>query len=107
MLSLYYVNDFVYWYTSEAIGKRFVDALGKRLHVKFLEYAHWFIPIRLSQMKDNYISVDQAIYATPIVAKFLDTAITETSKKFYSTNFHLILSEPKLMYLLLTSKLRS
>ena len=37
---LYYVYDCVYWYTSEANKKWFVDALGKTFHVKFLEYAH-------------------------------------------------------------------
>ena len=40
---LYYVDDFVYWYNSEAIVKCFVDTLGKRLHVKFLGYAHWLM----------------------------------------------------------------
>ena len=39
---LSYVDDCVYWYTSEAIGKWFVDTLGKIFHVNFLEYAHWF-----------------------------------------------------------------
>ena len=37
---LYYVDDCVYWYTYEAIGKWFVENLGKRLHVNFLGYAH-------------------------------------------------------------------
>ena len=39
---LSYVDDCVYWYASKAIGKLFVDALGKIFHVNFLEYAHWF-----------------------------------------------------------------
>ena len=37
-------------------------------------------------MKDKYISVDQAIYATFIVAKYLNTATVKTSAKFYNTN---------------------
>ena len=37
---LYYVDDCIYWYTSEALGKLFVDAKGKRFHVNFLGYAH-------------------------------------------------------------------
>ena len=40
---LYYVDDCVYWYTSEALGKWFVDTLGKRLYVKLLGYSHWFM----------------------------------------------------------------
>ena len=64
---LYYVDDCVYWYTYEAPGKWFVDALRKRFHVNFLGCAHWFMSIRISQMKDHSISVYQARYATSIV----------------------------------------
>ena len=66
---LSYVDDCVYWYTNEDIGKWFVDTLGKIFHVNFLGYAHWFMSIRISQLKDNPISLDQARYATSIVAK--------------------------------------
>ena len=38
-------------------------------------------------MKDNSISVDQAIYATSTVAKYLDTATVKESTKFYNTTF--------------------
>ena len=40
---------------------------------------------RISQMKDNSVSVDQARYDTSIVAKYLDTATVKVSKKFYNT----------------------
>ena len=43
--------------------------------------------IRFSQLKDNFISVDQAKYATSIVAKYLDTATVKVSTKFYKTKF--------------------
>ena len=36
-------------------------------------------------MKDSYISVDQAIYATSIAAKYLDTATVKEIEKFYNT----------------------
>ena len=71
---LYYVYDCFYWYNSRAIGKWLVYNLGKRFHVIFLGYAHWFMSIRIFQMKDRYISVDQARYSTSSVAKYLDTA---------------------------------
>ena len=38
-------------------------------------------------MKDHSISVDQAIYDTFIVAKYLDTSTVKASKKFYKTTF--------------------
>ena len=66
---LSYVDDCVYWYTNEDLGKWFVDTLGNIFYVNFLRYAHWFMSIRISQMKDHSISVDQARYATSIVAK--------------------------------------
>ena len=82
---LYYVYECVYWYTSKDIGKWFVDTLGKIFHVNFLGYTHWFMSIRISQMKDYSISVDQARYATSIVAKYLDTATVKSSTNFYKT----------------------
>ena len=83
---LSYIDDCVYCYTSKAIGKWFVDSLGKICHVNLLGYAHWFMPIIISKMKDHYISVDEAIYAISIVAKYLDTATFKTSTNFYKTN---------------------
>ena len=88
---LCYVDDCVYWYTSEALLKWFVDTLEKRLHVNFLGYAHWFMSIIISQMKDNSISVDQARYATSIVAKYLNNATVKASTKgFIRSIFQLI-----------------
>ena len=74
LVVLSYIYDCVYWYKSEELGKWFVDTLGKIFHVNFLGYAHWFMSIRISQLKYHYISVDQARYATSVVAKHLDTA---------------------------------
>ena len=82
---LSYVGECVYWYTYEALGKCFVDNLGKIFYVKFLGYANWFMSIRISQMKDHSISVDQARYATSIVAKYLDTSIVKGITKLYNT----------------------
>ena len=41
--------------------------------------------IRISQLKDYFISLDQARYATSIVAKYLDTATVKVSNKIYKT----------------------
>ena len=61
---LSYIDDCFYWYKNEYLGKLFVDTLGKRFHVNFLGYTHWFISIRISQLNDHSISVYQARYAT-------------------------------------------
>ena len=85
IIGLYYVDDCVYCYTNEDLGKCFFDTLGKRFHVNFLGFAHWFMSIRISHLKDHSISVDQARYATSIVAKYLETATVKVSNKFYKT----------------------
>ena len=54
----------------------------KIFHVNFLGYAHWFMSIIISQSKDHSISVEQARYATSIVAKYLDTATVKARTKF-------------------------
>ena len=43
--------------------------------------------IIISHMKDRYISIDQAIYATSILSKYLYTATVRRSKKDYKTTF--------------------
>ena len=85
IIVLSYVDECVDWYTYEALGKCFVDTLGKRFHVKFSGYANWFMSIRIYQMKDRSISVDQARYDTSIVAKYLDTATVKARTKFNKT----------------------
>ena len=85
LVVLYYVDEFVYWYTSEELGKSFVDTLGKRLHVNFIRYAHRFTPIRISQLKDHSISVDQSRYCTSIFWNYLDTATIKENSKYHKT----------------------
>ena len=48
---LSYVDDCVNWYTNEDLVKWFVDTLGKIFHVNFLGFSHWFMSIRISQLK--------------------------------------------------------
>ena len=55
--------------------------------MNFLVYAHWFISIRISQLRDHSIYVDKARYGISIVAKYLDTATVKVSTKFYKTTF--------------------
>ena len=82
---LSYVDDCVYWYKSEALGKWFLDAIGKICHLNFLGYAHLFMSVSISQIKDHSISVDKDMYDTSIVVKYLDTSTVKTSTKFYKT----------------------
>ena len=75
-----------FFFGADFFGAGFLAAvLGNRFHVNFLGYAHWFMSIRLSQLNDHFISVDQARYATSIVAKYLDTSTVNISNKFYKT----------------------
>ena len=51
-----------------------MDKPGNIYHINFLGYAHWFMSIIISQIKDHSISVGQAIYDKYIVAKYQYTA---------------------------------
>ena len=73
LVVLCYVDDCVYWYTYEELGKLFVDTLRKIFYVSFIVYANWFMSIRISQLKDHSILVDQTSYATSVIAKYIDT----------------------------------
>ena len=73
LVLLSYVDDWVYWYTSEEPVKWFLYTHGNILHFNFLGYPHRFISIRISQFKDHYISVYQVRYDTYVVANYLDT----------------------------------
>ena len=61
--------------------------MGKIFHVNFIVLAHWLMTIRISQLKDHYISVYQARYANYIVAKYLDTATVKVINFFYKITF--------------------
>ena len=41
--------------------------------------------INFFELKDHFIYLDQARYATSIVAKYLETAAVKVSNKFYKT----------------------
>ena len=83
---LYYVYYCVYWYTYEYPGNLFVYNIGERFHVNFLGYAHWFMSIIISHMKDHSISVYKARSATSIVTKYLDIVTVNTITKFYDAS---------------------
>ena len=52
-----------------------------------MEYSHLFISMRISHMKDHFISVDQAIYDNSNVGKYMHTETFKTSTKFYKNTF--------------------
>ena len=82
---LSYVDDCLYWYKSEQLGKWFVDTLGKRFHLNVLGYTHLLLSIRISQLKYHSISVDQDRYATSVVIKYLNIFTMKENSKFYKT----------------------
>ena len=81
---LYYVNYYVYWCTCEALGKWFLYNLGKRFHVNFMGFSHWFIYISIFQLRCHSVSLYQDRYATYIVDRYLDTDTVKKGKKNYN-----------------------
>ena len=53
--------------------------------MNFLGYAHWFMSMSISQLKNNSIPVHQNIYDISIVAKYLDTITIKEILKFHDT----------------------
>ena len=72
-----------------------MNTLGKIFHVKLLGYTHWFMSIRMYQMKDHLIYVNQSISDTSIVETYLDTDTVKVSTKFYKTTLpaHMIFTK--------------
>ena len=64
-----------------------MNALGKILHVNLLGFAHWFLSISISQLKDHSILVYKDIYNTSVVTKYLDNSTVKKGKKCYKTTF--------------------
>ena len=62
-----------------------METLGKISYLRFLGCAHWFMSIKIYQMKDHFISVDQERYYNSVVAKYLDTTTVKKNTKFYMT----------------------
>ena len=56
--------------------------------MNFLGYAHLFMSIIISQLKDHYISVDQAEYATYVVVKYIYTITIKDNSKFHKTTLY-------------------
>ena len=54
--------------------------------------------IIISQLKDHSISVDQARYATYIVAKYLDTATVKVRQTFHKTTLTADMMFTKIRY---------
>ena len=77
---LSYVDDCIYWSTSEKMQRWFVEQLGQRFNVNFLGYVHWFMSICITQNKDFSISVDQSRYMLAIVNKYLANATIEMNE---------------------------
>ena len=63
--------------------------------------------IKVSQMRDNSIFVDQARYATSIVAKYLDTATVQIGTNLYKTTLPADIIFTKTNYQPVMKKLRS
>ena len=57
------------------------------MNASSLGYLRWFMSIRISHIKDHYISVYRARYDTSIVAKYLNTATFKTSTQCCKTTF--------------------
>ena len=56
--------------------------------MSFLVYAHFFMNVMISELKEHSILVYQSIYVTSIVVKYLDTSTIKEHLKFHKANLY-------------------
>ena len=88
LVVLFNVDDCVYWHTYKELGKWFVYTPGEIFHVKLLGYAHRFMSISISQLKDHYVSVDQYRYVKSVVADYIYTVTINENLKCHKNALH-------------------
>ncbi|MGH3053820.1 MAG: reverse transcriptase domain-containing protein [Gaiellaceae bacterium] len=76
LILLNYVNDMLYFSTDKQIETNFTTTLAQRFKVEFLGNAHWFLSLRINQLADYSIRVDQSRYAKAITHRYTNTLNT-------------------------------
>ena len=71
---IFYIDDGLYFATSDGALERFKKELPERFNVVFQGTAHWYLSARIHQDNQNNITMDQARYAKSIVTRYLDGA---------------------------------
>ena len=66
-----YIDDFLYFGTTEKTRKQFEAQFGTRFNIEFQGLAHWYLASRISQDKDFNITLDQSRYSKSIVKRYL------------------------------------
>ena len=69
-----YIDDFLYFDTSEKTRNQFELEFGSRFNVEFQGQAHWYLAARITQDKDLNITIYQSRYSKSIVKRYLETA---------------------------------
>ena len=78
---LVYVDDSLYFSTSDDMIKDFRKSLSDRFEVGFMGYAHWFLSLRISQDKNYNITVDQDRYARMLTRRHLGDVVIESKAR--------------------------
>jgi hypothetical protein len=69
-----YIDDCLYFATSDATREKFQKELTARFDVELQGLAHWYLAARIQQDKDFNVTMDQSRYAKSIVTRFLEPA---------------------------------
>lgn len=85
MYLLNYIDDMLYYGTTEAIVKQFKEQLQQRFNVEFLGQAHWYLATRINQLSNFDIEIDQSRYCMAIIKKYLETAGAKKVPNQHST----------------------
>ena len=80
-----YIDDFLYFGTTEITQKKFESEFGTRFSVEFQGLAHWYLAARISQDANYNITIDQSRYAKSIAQQYITPAGVKKSDKEISS----------------------
>jgi hypothetical protein len=82
---LNYVDDMLYYGTDLDRLRQFEEKLKARFNLELIGLAHWYLGIRINQLANYDIELDQSRYCAAIVKKYLDTAGAPKVERLHST----------------------
>ena len=65
-----YIDDSLYFGSTDEIEKKFGDALGKRFKLELQGWSHWFLGTRLYREKDGSYLLDQENYIKHVLNRY-------------------------------------
>ena len=80
-----YVDDCLYYGTSDVSLKKFETEISARFDLTLMGQAHWYLSTRIQQSENFDITIDQSRYCLSIIRRYLDTVGCANITREHST----------------------